>query len=289
MNVYCTGANGYLGRAFVKAGCKPLEVNVTDYEAVEREILCAKPELVLHLAGVSDPDKCESDFEVAMKANVRGTYNVMENCAKNSIPAVLLSSSQVWGGGWWESIWNRHAEDSKMIPAVNSYGSQKAAAEFCALSLNINGDRLKVIRSSFVFDKERLCERLEDLKHGVPIDAPKFLKRSFIHKDDFVFLVSKYCKEFYSMPDVLHLAGSEVVSYYDFWVEVARQFGYDKKLVKGRKKEKEILAVVNVNGVDKVFPSVKRPHNAGLDIRLSQKLGFPSFNYRGGIKRMKDE
>lgn len=278
MQVFLTGADGYIGRHLVKAGCKPLKCNVVERNDVERAVKHASPDLVIHLAGKSSPDYCELHTKDSIKANVDGTHYVMEACVKYEVPAVLLSSAQIWGGGFWESWFNRHAENSRKTPPVNNYGMQKVVAEFVTETSNMNGRKeSKIIRTSFVFDKERFCRELSDLKHGVFIDAPHFIKRSFIHMDDFVYLVSEYCKRFHHMPRVLHLAGSQTVSYHQFWQEVARQYGFDKKLIRGRRVERNVLY------------AAKRPHYGGLDTRLSQELGFKSFDYIGGIARMKSE
>ena len=279
MKVFVTGAGGYIGKALIKAGFSPLRCDVVDYNDVDRAIEQSKPDLVLHLAGKSNPDWCETHNDLSFKINERGTYNVAEICAKNKIPAVLLSSSQIWGGGWWESLWNKHSETSKFTPAVNSYGMQKIAAEAVMSWMNVNGyQSAKIIRTSFVFNRQRFATELKWLEKGYSIDdAPTFLKRSFIHLDDFVSLIDIYCKSWSEMPKVLHLAGSKTVSYYDFWLEVCKQYGYDKRLVKPRRLERDFMF------------AAKRPHNAGLDVSLSQKLGFPQFDYIGGIKRMKEE
>lgn len=278
MNAYITGAKGYMGQAFVRAGCHALDADITNLDAIEVILAKAKPDIVIHLAGISDPDKCEKDFDLAFKINVMGTLNVVGECARLKTPVVILSSSQIWGGGWWEHLWNRHSEVSKHTPAINSYGMQKVAAENWARDFNYDGYMgAKIVRTSRVFNRARLTRELDYLKAGVSIDAPTFIKRSFIHLNDFVYLVSNYCTRFNSMPPILHLAGSQTVSFYDFWLEVCKQFGYDPKLVKPRKKEKDFLF------------AAKRPHYGGLDVSLSQRLGFPSFDYVGGIKRMLTE
>lgn len=287
MNVYVTAGkngNGHIAKALVEAGFKRLSCDVVDENSVERAMSQVKPDLILHLAGSSDPDYCESHQAETSKVNVRGTHNVVESCVRRSIPAVLLSSAQIWKGGMFE----RHTEDSPRTPAVNIYGMQKTAAEGIFEVASFAGYKARIVRTSFVFSRERLSGKLHDLKNGVAIDAPRFLKRSFIHIDDFVSLIICYCENFDTievngqkgMPQILHLAGSKTVSYHTFWTEVCKQYGFDPKLVKGRWLEKDI-----VEGEKKA----KRPHNAGLDVSLSKKLGFPQFDYIGGIERMKNE
>lgn len=280
MNIGVTGARGYIGQAFVKAGYKILDCDVTNIASVQRTLARVQPDIVFHLAGKSDPDWCEFHVDQSVRINTRGTWNLMSVCAQNKIPAVLLSSSQIWGGGWRE-LFNRHSEASKFTPAANVYGMQKVAAETYALMFNNDGwQNMKVIRTAHIFDKHRILGKLNDLKHGVSVDAPTFIKRSFLHLDHFIEQVNYYFKWFYTMPPVLHLAGSKTVSYSRFWLEVCNQFGYDRKLIKSRRFEKDVI-----DGVRKA----KRPHNGGLDVSLSAALNIPQFDYIDGIRRMKDE
>jgi dTDP-4-dehydrorhamnose reductase len=277
MKIFVTGEKGRIGKALLKVGFQPLACDdVTDENAVLRAIGRSNPDLIVHLAGKSDPDWCEKHHEAAAKVNFWGTHWVMKACVNNDIPVVYLSSAQVWGGGWRDFL-NKHAETSRPTMPVNTYGSQKMAAEAVVHTSNMNGrTSSKIVRTSYIFNRERLAVDLKKLRLGLPVDAPRFLKRSFLHMDDFIVLLTEYCKRFQDMPPVLHLAGSKTVSYYEFWREVAKQFGYSRKLVKGRWIEKSI------------YPA-RRPHNGGLDVSLSQSLGFPSFDYIGGIERMKNE
>lgn len=280
MNIFYTGReNGYIGKSLAKAGLKLLRCDVTDKNDVERAICSSKPDIVLHLAAKSSPDFCEQKKHVkeAVGVNFRGTHNVMEMCVHYKIPAVLFSTAQIWGGGWFESLINKHSENSPYSLPVNCYGAQKMSAEKVVSTSNMNGrDTSKIIRISHVFNQERFHRELTELRRLMPVDAPRFLKRSFVHTDDFVTLVTEYCKRFNEMPPVLHLAGSKTVSYYQFWSEVAKQVGVHPRLVRGRWFEKDIY-------------SAKRPHNGGLDTSLAKSLGFPQFDYIGGIQRMLNE
>lgn len=270
-----TGANGYIGKALVKAGAIPMFCDVTRPAEIDAEITEKKPDVILHLAAKSNPDWCEDPNNkfILSAVNVRGTYNVMYRASQSNIPCVLMSTGQIWKGGFWEGA---HGENDKPSPPVNQYGLSKLSAE--AIAKTFFGEGGKIVRSSFVFDTKRLASKLGSLKAGETLYEPSFIRRSFIYLDDIVRLLLEYCERIKEMPDVLHLAGAETCSWYDFTWELACQYGYDVELVKARRTEIKDK---------KVAP---RPSNAGLDTRLaSVHYGFRVPDYKDGIMRMKNE
>jgi dTDP-4-dehydrorhamnose reductase len=269
-----TGASGYIGKALVKAGAVPIFSDILHSEALEQQICEIKPDVILHLAAKSDPDWCEKkeNNEDLTRISVRGTENVFRKATEHGIPCVLMSTGQIWKGGFWEG--NPHREHDEITPPVNQYGLSKLAAEFVVKELFF-GKGGKIIRSSFVFDATRLAPKIGSLKAGETLQEPTFIRRSFIHRTDIVKLLIQYSERINEMPDILHLAGSETVSYYDFMREVARQFLLDTSLVRPRRKQTEGHA--------------PRPGNAGLDTSLASSLGFRIPNYRDGISRMRNE
>lgn len=187
------------------------------------------------------------------------------------IPCVLMSTGQIWKGGFWE---REHRENDKYTPPVNQYGVSKLAAEVMTRELFFErGGR--IVRSSFVFDAKRLAPKIDALRSGETIHEPTFIKRSFIHLEDLARLLFEYCKRVHEMPYVLHLAGRETISWYEFMYEVACQYMFDRNLVKPRRKEVNIVA--------------PRPGNAGLDTSLARSLGFLIPDYKSGIERMRHE
>lgn len=268
-----TGANGYIGKALVKAGAVPIFADVTKPIEIDAEITGKRPDVILHLAAKSNPDWCEDHNNrfILSSTNVRGTYNVMYRASQSNIPCVLMSTGQIWKGGFWESA---HRENDKPSPPVNQYGLSKLSAE--AIAKTFFGEGGKIIRSSYVFDTKRLAPKLGSLKAGETLQEPSFIRRSFIYLNDIVRLLLEYCERINEMPDILHLAGRDTVSWYDFMWEVACQYGYDTELVEARRAELKGVA--------------PRPANAGLDTSLaSVHFGFRIPGYVEGIKRMKNE
>lgn len=264
-----TGHRGYIGRELLQWGFLPLNCEITDIADVQKTIRYIKPSLVIHLAGKSSVEFCENKKNEAMvrSVNVSGSGNVFRVLNEARIPGVFLSSDHVFHGGVFES----HKEDlspySNQFRPVNFYGMCKLVAEQAAKAYNIN-----IIRTSFIFNSKRLEEDLFHINSGTK-KYPAFIKRSFLHLYDFCDMLARYCDNFYKMPKLLHLSGSEIVSWHTFTKEIAKQYGY--KTPATRYFEDKNL--------------VPRPKNGGLETNLSHSLGFPPKNYIGGIERMKHE
>jgi dTDP-4-dehydrorhamnose reductase len=265
--IFITGYNGFLGKELLKRGFLPLECDITQQADVEKSLQKAKPALLLHLAGKSNVDYCQelSNAETVIQANVRGTYYIFQELAQLRLPGTLISTSQVWRGGFFE----KHNEDSKITRPVNFYGMSKLSAEACVSSWGG-----KVIRTSYLFNAARLKNNLENMRLNIKQDYPTFITRSFIDLQDFCDMLELYCDGYYKMPAMLHLAGNKNVSWYRFMRDIEKHHRFEKS-VKPRFFEKKGFA--------------PRPHYGGLNVEKSFALGFPQTNYLNGIARLLNE
>lgn len=267
MNVYVNGAKGHIGKTLIERGCLPLFSDVRNIWEVERELQEKKPNIILHLAAKSRPDFCEmpENLRCVIDTNVGGVRNVLSVAEKMNIPVVVFSSDHVWTGSFWERT---HREsDTPRLP-VNTYGLSKMGAEFTAGVF----DNAKIVRLSTGFDSVCLSPKFDAWERGEILNEPTFIRRSFIYLPDLVELIIQYANRFEEMPKVLHLAGNEVVSTFDFVYEVAKQYGYSM-FVRPRWREVKGYA--------------PRPHKGGLDVSLASSLGFRLPSFEDGIKRMK--
>jgi nucleoside-diphosphate-sugar epimerase len=132
-----TGAGGFTGRylepALQQRGYRVVRLDpagsdpcdLTNRDAVERTVLRASPDVVVHLAAVTfvGHDATEDFYRV----NVLGTLNLLEALAKlKSAPAgvIVASSANVYGTPAVEVL------DESMCPApVNHYANSKLAME----------------------------------------------------------------------------------------------------------------------------------------------------------------
>lgn len=257
--IFMTGGQGYLGRYLRTLGVQDLGCDVSIPADVESAVLYNKPDIILHLAGKSNVDYCESrqNENEVIKVNVRGTFNVATAAEKIECGVVLLSSCQVFSG----KSWFKYKETSHPGP-VNFYGMTKLSAE----SMRKVFPNLKVVRTSYIFDLGRLAN-----SHGSQLQYPSFMKRSFIHREHFSSLLMRYANRFWDMPALMHLCGSDSVSWADFMQGVLDASGSSLKV---ERRNHDIES-------DKVAP---RGHNLGLDNSLSKEWGFPSYSYKDGLE-----
>ena len=86
------------GRAIItteKYRC--IELDITNQKNVEDVIRDYKPDIIIHLAAMTDVDGCEKKPEIAFDVNVKGTKNIFEIAKENEIKVVFASSSSVYG------------------------------------------------------------------------------------------------------------------------------------------------------------------------------------------------
>jgi nucleoside-diphosphate-sugar epimerase len=130
-SILITGAKGftglYLSDAAKKAGLKvhALTANLNDVEALEKEVLEAKPDFVAHLAGISFV--ASKDHEAFYRVHALGTSNLLQALSKlqNAPKKILLASSATVYGN---SVNHLSTEDQVLTP-IDHYATSKVAME----------------------------------------------------------------------------------------------------------------------------------------------------------------
>lgn len=152
-NVLVTGAAGFAGRHLVRAlhargavvhgmglgepavdATAPLAswhaADLADRDAVTQAFLEVRAGLVFHLAGQSSAALSFEDPVGTYRANVVGTWNVLE-AAREAVPharILVVGTSEVYGPG---APGSRTSEAAPFAP-VSPYGLSKAVADRCA-------------------------------------------------------------------------------------------------------------------------------------------------------------
>jgi GDP-4-dehydro-6-deoxy-D-mannose reductase len=146
VRVLVTGASGFVGRHLCRhlrdAGDEPVPigwpaaaesgtVDVTDAAAVRSAIEAARPEGVVHLAGVSSVAASHRDPSGTFAVNVLGAVHVLAAVQQVAPKArvLLIGSSEMYGA---VAPGTRATEDSTLAP-ISPYASSKVAAEVAGL------------------------------------------------------------------------------------------------------------------------------------------------------------
>lgn len=270
MKICCTGPDGRVGRLLVeKHGVVPLSCDVTDGDAVERELDAVRPHVLVHLAGISDVDYCErkENWKEVMRVNFTGVVNVAQACQDRKIMMVYLSSEHVFSGKSFLGMGGGPYNERSKVKPINGYGLTKLAAEGLRLTYPV----MKIVRTSYCYTWERIKDEHLSAKSG-HYEFPTFIRRSYMYLPHFVKNLYIFACNVATMPSILHLSGSKTVSQYQFMRDFAEHFKGYRVIVHKRTKEAPFDA--------------PRPYHGGLDVSLSARLGFPQYSYEDGFKEM---
>lgn len=158
-----TGASGFVGSRVVArwrneyAVLAPShsELDITDRESVDSYFLQHTPDVVVHLAALSNTGYCEQHPIESYRVNVEGVCNLAAAAARNGVKFIFFSSDQVYNGN---SESGPLSEDVTVAPE-NVYGRHKLEAEQRALELCPTAVAL---RATWMYDIERA---------GMPVHA----------------------------------------------------------------------------------------------------------------------
>lgn len=128
-----TGASGFLGvrtavyyhDRFQVMACSHTELDVSDVVSVQRAFDRFRPEVVFHMAALSDTGFSEQHPDLSEQVNLQGTAVVAEACRQWGCKLVYMSSDQVYNG---TAVSGPLPETAGLSP-VNVYGRHKWQAE----------------------------------------------------------------------------------------------------------------------------------------------------------------
>ena len=108
MRILITGSKGQLGLELSKQlsrykDCELIltdrnNLNIVDFDEVERVILASKPNVVINCAAHTAVDLCETDIENAYKINALGPRNLAIVCEKIGAKLIQVSTDYVFNG-----------------------------------------------------------------------------------------------------------------------------------------------------------------------------------------------
>jgi len=119
------------------------DLDITNEKAVEDFFSKNEVSCFIHCAAYTAVDKAESEEEICMAVNYKGTENIARQCGKSGAKMLYVSTDYVFGGNGNEP----HETDSPKNPlsvyGKSKYLGEKAVCEYCKKHF--------IVRTSWVF------------------------------------------------------------------------------------------------------------------------------------------
>lgn len=132
-HILVTGSNGALGSSVKKIFSKSdwqlllpshVKLDVSNFSKVTEYFRKASPNIVLHMAAITNVDYCEAHASETYKVNTDATKHLVKECRKFNIPFYFISTGAVFSG----TKQSPYTEVDKLKP-INIYGKSKLRAE----------------------------------------------------------------------------------------------------------------------------------------------------------------
>ena len=155
-NLLITGASGFVGSRITEAlqGQYNLitpshsELDITSEKDVEDFISLTKPDIILHLAAISNTGYCEEHPDESYLVNVVSVENLAKSAEKHHAKLVFFSSDQIYNGNHELGLLS---EDVEVSPE-NHYGRHKLLAEQRGMALCKD---FVALRATWMYDIDR--------------------------------------------------------------------------------------------------------------------------------------
>jgi dTDP-4-dehydrorhamnose reductase len=294
MKILITGANGLLGQHLIKLlleknysviatskGPSRLpfpnndqftyqDLNVTDGPQVNQMILQVRPDVVMHLAAMTQVDECEVNKIDCWNVNVTATRFVLDAAKEISARFIFLSTDFVFDG-----LHGPYAEDAQPNP-VNYYGSSKWGAEKAVVESGLNwaiirtvlvtGTPLNGTRKNIITWVKDKLERGEKIR----MVDDQFRTPTFVEDlvGGIVLVLEKNAQGIY------HISGKDPLTPYNIAIETARILRLDESLIE--KTDSPSLSHLAL-----------RPPRTGFVIRKAQnELGYEPRSFQESLQKM---
>jgi dTDP-4-dehydrorhamnose reductase len=217
--IIITGGNGMVAsQANFGIKLDKEKLDILNKKSIQKAINFYKPDVILHLAAMTDMLGCENNPRQAYKTNVMGTRNIAEACRKNKIKLIYLSSGVVLGG----KKRTPYKENDKPKP-VNVYGKTKLLGEIEAQKI-VPG--ALIVRTGWLFgggpaiDKKFIFSIFQQMRKGLEVKATADRIGSPTYIPDLLDAIKKLIDK--NASGVFHAVNSGAASYSEVAKEIKK-------------------------------------------------------------------
>lgn len=255
-----TGARGRLGSELVRRGCIPIQADVTDTVALNREVAHIKPDVVVHCAAFTDVDACELSPAYAARVNTGGVYNLIQVFSGKII---YISTDYIFDGE------NGPYDEAAKPRPISVYGWSKLGGEIVLKNRHHSDDL--IVRTTVLFDrysKNFVTNIIGQLSANAIISLPSELFGSPTYVPHLAQAILEA-----DISGIINLAGRRVISRWRFGQMIAETMNYDRE---------KIIATRDIAG------RAPRPLRGGLRVDKAISLGLPIRDPIDGLREIVD-
>lgn len=201
-----------------------MELDITNQENVKELIRNYKPDIIIHLAAMTDVDGCEKNPETAFEINVGATENLLKNFNGKFI---YVSTDYVFDGEE-----GPYYEDDKVNP-VSVYGRTKLYGENLVQESDLEWI---ILRSNIIFSYNDRTKAsfvnwvVDSLKKKQMITVVNDQWNNPTWTNDLANVMSMMIEK--NICGVYHYGGGDFLNRYEFAKMIASAFSLDRELIK---------------------------------------------------------
>lgn len=230
-----------------------VKMDLTNSENITDVIGRTKPDVVLHLAAITNVDQCEKEQDLAIKVNTKATETISKESAKQDAFLVYVSTDYVFDGE------RRMQKELDITNPINFYGKSKLGGEKAVISA---AKKWCIIRTSTPFGFHPIkrsfplwiAENLQ-AKKEISIVTDQFTSPTYIPNLSQMLLEISLRQ----INGIIHLAGRTRISRFEMAGLVADKLHLDKKLLKP-------------TSINEMKWIAKRPKDSSLDISKANSI-----------------
>lgn len=271
MKFLVTGSAGLVGRQVIKDllqsytqvyscynNSKPedgiaTQLDLTSPAGIIKVVESTKPDVIIHLAAMTNVDLCETQKDLATKINAKATAVIAEQAKKLGAFLVYVSTDYVFNG---EKGMKKESDNTEPI---DHYGKSKLEGEKAVEEIATKWCIARTSTPYGIHPKKKSFPIFiaENLKAGIPLDIITDQYTSPTHVPNLSRMLIEISSR--KIQGILHVSGATRVSRYDMAEMVAGKLNLDKKLLR-------TTSMGNMNW------TAKRPKDSSLDVSKAASL-----------------
>ncbi|NPE27422.1 SDR family oxidoreductase [Methanococcoides sp. SA1] len=208
--------------------CRWVKLDLRDKDGIFSLFDELKPDVVVHAAGLTNVDFCESNKEVAWDINVESTKSILDACRIYDTKIVYVSTDAVFDG-----VKDcRYVEEDVPNP-LNYYGVTKFESEKLVRASGISYIIARtILMYGWKYEHQRpnpVTWMVGALRNNEMIKVVTDQYRNPILAANCADIIMELVNK--GSEGLFHIAGGDCLSRYDFALEIASVFGLDASLI----------------------------------------------------------